>query len=145
MVRTSAVCIFGLLCQSMAFAQSQQDSRIDELQKETVELKATVAEQGRRIADLENTLKMLQAILVPKPKPVPPPTPLWQEPSSWTLIRPGMSEARVVEILGAPTHVDASIDVRILRYETDSASTRSLKGSVTLVDDRVTAAEPPAF
>lgn len=56
-----------------------------------------------------------------------------------------MSEAQVVEILGPPSNVDAKIDVRTLLYETGSSDTRTLKGSVTLIDDRVTAAQPPEF
>ena len=56
-----------------------------------------------------------------------------------------MSEAQVVEILGPPSNVDAQIDVRTLLYETGSSDTRTLKGSVALIDDRVTAAQPPKF
>lgn len=145
MVRTSFVCILGLLAwSSIALAQSQE-SRIDQLEEKTAQLKATVAEQGRRIAELENMLKALQAVLTPMPKPIPPPTPAWYEPSKWTLLRAGMSEAQVVEILGPPSNVDAKIDVRTLLYETGSSDTRTLKGRVTLIDDRVTAAQPPEF
>ena len=145
MLRTSAVCIFGLLgLWPYALAQAH-DSRIDQLEKETTQLKATVAEQGRRINELENTLKALQAVLIPTPKPIPAPTPPWHEPSNWTLIRPGMSEAQVVQILGPPTNVEAETDVRTLLYETGSSATRPLKGSVTLTDDRVTATQPPKF
>ena len=147
MLRTSVVCMLGLLgLAPFASAQARaHDSRMDQLEKETAQLKATVAEQGRRINELEQTLKTLQAVLTPTPKPIPPPTPQWQEPSNWTMIRPGMSEAQVVQILGPPTNVEAAIDVRTLLYETGSSSTRSLKGSVTLTADRVTAAQPPKF
>ena len=145
MLRTLAVCILGLLGLSPFVSAQARDSRIDQLVKETTQLKATVADQGRRINELENTLKALQAALIPTPKPIPPPTPAWEEPSNWVSIRPGMSEAQVVQILGPPTNVEAENDVRKLLYETGSAATRSLKGSVTLTDDRVTAAQPPKF
>ena len=75
MLRTSFVCTLGLLAwSSVALAQSQE-SRIDQLEEETAQLKATVTEQGRRIAELENMLKALQAVLTPMPKPIPAPTP----------------------------------------------------------------------
>ena len=145
MFRTSAVFILAALGASpFAFAQAH-DSRIDQLEQQTAQLKATVAEQGRRIADLENSLKAMQAALMPKPQPIPAPTPAWHEQSNWILIRPGMSEEQVTAILGAPTSVDAETDVRTLLYDTGSSSTRTLKGSVTLTDDRVTGSQPPKF
>ena len=145
MLRTSAVCMLGLLGLSPFATAQARDSRIDQLEKETAQLKATVAAQDRRITELENTLKSLQAAAVPTPKPIPAPTPAWHEPSNWTLIRPGMSEAQVVAILGPPSNVEAETDVRTLLYETGSSAARVLKGSVTLTDDRVTAAQPPKF
>ena len=145
MLRTSIIGILGLLaCSSLASAQTQ-DSRLDQLEEETARLKATVAEQGRRITELENTIKTLHAILIPVPKPIPAPTPAWQEPSGWTLLRPGMSEAQVVQILGQPTGVEAETDVRVLLYETGSSAVKTFKGTVTLIDDRVSAAQPPKF
>jgi hypothetical protein len=56
-----------------------------------------------------------------------------------------MSEAQVVEILGPPTMTDAVNDMRTLYYKPDPRSTTTLNGSVTLMDDRVTATMPPAF
>ena len=61
------------------------------------------------------------------------------------MIKTGMSEAEVVAILGPPTSVDSSIDQRTLLYAPDSKSTSTLKGSVTLIDDRVSAMTPPVF
>lgn len=144
MLRTPAVCFLLLGLWPCVSAQAH-DPRIDQLQKETAQLKNIVTEQGRRITDLENMVKVLQAALIPAPKPIPPPTPAWEEPSNWTLIRPGMSEAEVVQILGPPSNVEAETDVRTLLYQTGSSATRPLKGSVTLTDDRVTAAQPPKF
>jgi hypothetical protein len=56
-----------------------------------------------------------------------------------------MSEAQVVDFLGPPTSVSSATDVRTLLYQPDSRATNPLNGSVTLTDDRVTAAVPPAF
>jgi hypothetical protein len=56
-----------------------------------------------------------------------------------------MSEAQIVAILGPPTNVESAIDKRTLNYAPDARSTTTLSGSVTLTDDRVTAASPPRF
>ncbi len=145
MLRTSIVCTLCLIGLSPLALPEAPDTRIDKLEKETAQLKATVAEQNRKINELENTVKALQAALTPAPKPIPAPTPPWHEPSNWTQIQPGMSEAQVVAILGPPTSVDADTDVRTLVYQTGSSATRPLRGSVTLTDDRLTAAQPPKF
>lgn len=146
MQRDFARCILSLVCLSLPLSSAQApDPRIDQLEKETAQLKITIAAQERRIAELEKTVKALQAIAEPKPTPIPSPTPPWQVASNWIRIRRGMSEAQVVEILGPPTSVDAASDVRTLHFDPDPRSTITLKGSVTLVDDRVTAMSPPAF
>jgi hypothetical protein len=133
-----------LIC-GAAVAQTR-DPRVDELTKETAQLKRRIADQDARIAELERAVKLLQtAAAPPMPTPIPSPTPQWHKASNWTLIKTGMSEAQVVEILGPPTNVDSSIDRRTLNYAPDSNSTSTLKGSVTLIDDRVTAMTPPAF
>ena len=145
--------VLFIICLSMtlpAAAQSQtqspaKESQLDELKKETAQLKALLAEEGRRIAELEKMVKALQAIANPAPAPIPSPAPLWQSASNWNQVKKGMSEAQVVDILGPPTRVDASIDVRTLVYQPDSKSTLTINGSVTLTDDRVTAMKPPAF
>jgi hypothetical protein len=136
----------GLLLLMCGLATAQtRDPRVDELLKETAQLKRTIADQEGRIAELERTVKALQAAVKPLPTPIPSPTPPWHRASNWTLIKSGMSESQVIEILGPPTSVDASIDRRTLLYTPDANSTSTLKGSVTLIDDRVTAMTPPAF
>lgn len=76
------------------------------------------------------------------PAHIPPDTPPWRLASHWSLIKQGMSEAQVVEILGPPTSVESVNDIRTLYYQPDLRA-RTLDGSVTLTDDRVTAASPP--
>jgi len=150
MSRNPALCIICLSMTLPLVAQAQtqspsRESQLDELKKETAQLKALLAEEGRRIAELEKVVKALQAATNPAPAPIPSPTPQWQSASNWRQIKKGMSEAQVVDILGPPTRVDASIDVRTLVYQPDSRSTLTINGSVTLTDDRVTAMKPPAF
>jgi hypothetical protein len=136
-----------LLTYGIAAAQTR-DPRVDDLIKETAQLKQKIADQDARITELERAVKFLQSVAAPappKPEPIPAPTPAWHRPVNWTQIKTGMSEADVVAILGPPTSVDSSIDSRTLVYAPDAKSTSTLKGSVTLVDDRVSAMTPPAF
>jgi len=133
-----------LLC-GIATAQTR-DPRVDELTKQTAQLKRTIADQEGRIAELEKAVKLLQsAAALPLPARIPAETPPWHRASNWTLIKSGMSEAQVVEILGPPTSVNASIDTRTLNYASDARSTTTLNGSVTLTGDRVIAMAPPTF
>jgi hypothetical protein len=137
--------VLVLLIGGAAMAQTR-DPRVDELTRETALLKRRIADQEARIAELERAVKSLQAAAAPPmPAPIPSPTPAWHRATNWTLIKSGMSEAQVVEILGPPTSVDSSIDQRTLLYHPDASSTLTLKGSVTLIDDRVTAMTPPVF
>jgi hypothetical protein len=128
----------------IAMAQAP-DPRIDELRKEAAQLKITIADQERRIADLERIVKTLQVVAAPVPTPIPTAIPPWHLAPNWILIKKGMSEAQVVEILGPPTSVDSTVDVRTLFYKPDSRATTTLNGTVTLTDDRVSALVPPAF
>jgi len=148
MFRTLAICLVGLLyfTQAPVLRAQARDPRVDKLTMDTEDLKRTVADQDKRIAELEKTVKMLQsAATPPPPEPIPAPTPPWKAPSSWKLIQAGMSEAQVVGILGPPTSVQSVEDSRTLFYQPDAQSTSTLNGTVTLKDDRVTASSPPAF
>ena len=107
--------------------------------------RANTADQERRISELEKTVRQLQAALAPPPKRIPSPTPLWLTPVNWGFIKKEMPEAQVVELLGPPTRIQSVVDVRILYYNPEAKSTTPLHGSVTLKDDRVIASEPPDF
>jgi hypothetical protein len=122
------------------------DPRVDELTTETAQLRRTIADQERRIAALEKSVKTLQALAAPPvPKRIPSPTPEWRVAANWAHIKKGMSEAQVVELLGPPTRVTSVVDVRTLYYQPDAKTGGTLNGSVTLMDDRVTASAPPDF
>jgi outer membrane protein assembly factor BamE (lipoprotein component of BamABCDE complex) len=144
MARLSLIASLLFLMSGLATAQTR-DPRVDELTKEVTQLKSRIADQDARIAELEKAVKFLQSTAAPMPAPIPSVTPDWHRPSNWTQVKKGMSEAQVVEILGPPTSVDSSIDKRILLYTPDASSTSTLKGSVTLIDDRVAAMTPPVF
>jgi hypothetical protein len=153
MLRNLLVCCIGLLYLTQAPALPAQaapaqarDPRVDQLTKDTDELKHTVADQEKRIADLEKTVKMLQAQAAPPPPaPIPNPTAPWTSAANWSRVKAGMSEADVVEILGPASSVTSVEDSRTLYYQPGPSSTSTLSGTVTLKDDRVTAMSPPAF
>jgi hypothetical protein len=141
LIATGAV---GLILTMTAPAQNQsRDARTDALEMQTAELKQEVADQGRRIAELEKQVVALQT--PPKPASIPAPVPPWHSPANWGLIKPGMSEMQVVAILGPPTNVQAVEDTRKLFYTPDPKSTNTLTGNITLMDDRVIAMSPPSF
>ncbi len=146
MSRILVVCTLWLCTIQTPSALAQtRDPRVDQLTKDMEELKHTVADQDKRISDLEKTVKMLQALMNPAPAPIPAVNPPWTSSSNWTRVKAGMSEADVTEILGSPTSVQSVVDSKILFYQSDAKSSSALKGSVTLMDDRVTAMSPPAF
>jgi SmpA / OmlA family len=147
MSRHQAICRVWLLYLTLPLIAMAQppDPRIDVLGKEAAELKITIADQERRIVELERIVKALQVVAAPVPTAIPTPIPPWHSAANWILIKKGMSEAQVVEILGSPTSVDSTVDVRTLFYQPDSRATTTLNGTVTLTDDRVTALVPPAF
>ncbi len=147
MYRNPAIPMIWLLFLSLPLTAMAQapDPRVDTLVADMAQLKRTIADQDRRITELEKTVKALQAVAAPVPEPIPAPTPLWQSAANWTLIKKDMSGAQVVEILGPPALDQTVSDTRTLYYKPDSGSTTTLSGSVTLKDDRVTATVPPAF
>src|SRR5580698_8176637 len=107
MPKFACVGLLALIATS-AFAQNR-DPRVDELTKQTAELKRHIADQDEKIAELEKAVKALQtATAPPVPARIPNETPAWYRASSWTQIKTGMSEAEVTSILGPPTSVDSS-------------------------------------
>ncbi len=121
------------------------DAQTNALVKQIQDLKQLVADENKKIAELEKSIRAIQAFLMPAPKPIPDLTPAWTLPSNWSLIKAGMSEAQVVQILGMPSRVQSVTDSRVLYYQPDIHSASTLSGSVTLMDDRVIAMSPPAF
>ena len=118
-------------------------------------LKRLVKEQDRRIAELEKTVKSLQATTAPSTERptaqelaktiIKPGTARWQNPFAWTQIREGLSRSQVEEILGKPTSVESVIDSQTLLYKGDVPGSGTVSGMVKLTDDRVSEVHPPAF
>ncbi len=166
MTAIGALGLLGLVTSTLLLSQSRpaqapsdnkppsKDRRLEDALTDIATLKREIKEQNQRIADLEKSLRTLQAaaaaerapvveekIKIP-PKPLPAP---WHDPLTWARVAEGMSRAQVEEILGKPTSVDAVIDYQTLNYKGTTAAGSVLTGNVKLTDDRVTAVNPPDF
>jgi hypothetical protein len=142
-------------CLGQTSSNQGRDRRLEATETDISLLKRLVKEQDRRIAELEKTIKSLQAAAVANAeKPIPPeqpkplakaPIPRWLNPLAWDQIREGLSRAQVEDILGKPTSVEAVIDYQTLLYKGDIPGLGTVSGSVKLTDDRVSDIKPPDF
>lgn len=141
-------------CLSQTKDRSPDDRRLDDALLDIRLLKQVVDAQDRRIAELEKTVKALQAAAANAEKPsaenppraakAPPPA-AWQIPFAWSRIKSGMSRAEVEDILGPPTSVDSVLDYQTLYYKGDVRGSGMVSGTVRLTDDRVSQVSPPDF
>jgi hypothetical protein len=152
---TASVLGWLWLAPSQGFSQTR-DRRLDEALVDITLLKRLVKEQDRRIADLEKTVKALQAPpLTGDPTKaaaqervtpiVRPSAARWLNPLAWGQIREGLSRAQVEEILGPPTSVESVIDYQTLIYKGEIPGARNVGGAIKLTDDRVSQITLPEF
>jgi hypothetical protein len=114
-------------------------NRLDDAVKEIAQLKRMAADQDRRIAVLERTVRSQQSALLAAARPAPAIP--WRTIEGWAAIKLGMSRAQVVEILGEPKSTDSVIDRQTLFYK-DAATPI---GQVVITDDRVSEVTAPRF
>ena len=159
MSRNRIVGALGLICLAASpFSHGQSRDRDRRLEDAVVDirlLKEVVDDQNRRIADLEKTLKALQAAVAANaeksagynPARTNRPTALapWQISFAWSQIKMGMSRVQVEDILGPPTSVDSVLDYQTLVYKGDLPGTGMLSGTVKLSSDRVYQVNLPEF
>jgi len=128
----AAIVLMGLVRVAPLPGQSTASTsqRLDAAEKEIAALKTRAADQDRHIAELERTIRQLQAAVRAVEHPAPT---SWKNLEGWTSLKIGMSRAQVVEILGDPKTAEAVMDRQTLRYEEDKEPV----GTVVLVDDRV--------
>jgi hypothetical protein len=138
-----------------AFGQTSE-RRLEEALAEIALLKRVVAEQDKRIGELEKLVKMLQSIQQGKPGPVTGreentqvgvqalATP-WKSPSVWERVKNGMSQEQVVALLGRPTSVENAGSFRTLFYRGDVVGSGFVSGNIKLDDDRVWQVNKPVF
>jgi hypothetical protein len=154
--------LVGSIVLSLAFLGAAQASfgqtieqRLNDAMNEITILKRVIAEQDRRITQLEKAVEALRSVSAPsgeqkeaasEPAKSKTSKALWQDPAAWAKIQEGMSEAQVVAILGKPTSVENEASLRALIYETKkSMGAGSPSGKVKLLDGRVWLIEIPIF
>jgi hypothetical protein len=115
------------------------DPRLDDAIKEIATLKRIAADQDRRIASLERTVRSQQSAILAAARPVS--TVPWKTLEGWAAIKIGMSRAQVVEILGEPKSTDVVIDRQTLFYKDVTTPI----GQVVITDDRVSEVACPRF
>jgi hypothetical protein len=120
---------FGLPGQTPDARLDDAFKRLDDAVKEITLLKRMAADQDRRIAGLERTVRAQRSAILAAARPVPP----WKTLEGWAAVKVGMSRAQVVEILGEPQSTDAVIDRQTLFYKEATAPV----GHVVITDDRV--------
>jgi hypothetical protein len=123
--------VFVYLSASYGLAAETPDPRLDDAVKEIALIKRMAADQERRIASLERTVRAQQNAILAAARPLP--TIPWKTPEGWAAVKMGMSRAQVVEILGEPQSTDAVIDRQTLFYKEATAPV----GHVVITDDRV--------
>ena len=115
------------------------DSRLDDAVKEIAQLKRMAADQERRIASLETTVRSQQRAILAAARPVSAIS--WRTIEGWAAVKVGMSRAQVVEILGEPKSTDVVIDRQTLFYKDGTSPI----GQVVITDDRVSEIACPRF
>ena len=161
MLRTITGGLLGLIalvtlppCSGQTGSDQSRSRRLDAAESDIESLKRLVKQQGLQIAELEKTIKSLQAAsTVPSETPTAhevaktifKPAAGWQNPLAWTQIRKGLSRAQVEEILGPPTSVESVLDYQTLSYKGNVPGSGAVAGLIKLTDDRVSEVSPPAF
>jgi hypothetical protein len=116
------------------------DTRLDDAVKEIAQLKRIAADQDRRIASLERTVRLQQSAILAAARPAPAIS--WRTLEGWSAVKVGMSRAQVVEILGEPKSTDVVMDRQTLFYKDAAAAPI---GDVVITDDRVSEVASPRF
>ena len=114
-------------------------NRLDDAVKEIAQLKRIAADQDRRIAGLERTVRAQQNAILAAARPVP--TIPWKTLEGWAAVKVGMSRDQVVEILGELKSTDSVIDRQTLFYKDGTTPI----GRVVITDDRVSEVASPRF
>ena len=132
-LRAGAVVIVFLGASHGSYGQAP-DTRLDDAVKEIALLKRMMAEQDRRIATLETTVRSQQRAILAATRPPVNPAISWRTVEGWSAVKLGMSRAQVVEVLGEPKSTETVIDRQTLYYKDAAAAPI---GQVVITDDRV--------
>jgi outer membrane protein assembly factor BamE (lipoprotein component of BamABCDE complex) len=115
-------------------------------------LQLLVDQQVRRIDALESALRLSRAGRSPPSTPAPPATKsadtgAWLQNANWDKLRPGMSEADVVRVLGPPTTTRKSENgnAQTLFYALELDAGGFLSGNVVIADQKLLEFHKPAL
>jgi hypothetical protein len=143
-----------LLLSSPFLVGQATEKKLDDAFAEISFLKRVVAEQDRRISELEKAVGALDRMAKPeipadgRQVGVPAPTNWamgWKTPAAWGRMKDGMSRAQVEAILGRPTSAESLYGYWTLFYSGQVAGAGSVTGTVKLHDDRVWEVNVPVF
>ncbi len=134
--------VIAFLGASHGLSGQTPDTRLDDAVKEIALLKRMMADQDRRLATLETTVRSQQRAILAAGRPVAAPAISSRTIEGWAAVKVGMSRAQVVEILGEPKSTDVVIDRQTLYYKELNATPI---GQVVITDDRVSEVACPRF
>jgi hypothetical protein len=143
-----------LLLSSQFLVGQTTEKKLDDAIAEISLLKRVIAEQDRRISDLEKTVGALERAAKPDlsalGNQVDAPTHqnsamAWKTTAAWNRLKEGMSRAQVEAILGQPTSAEPLGNYLTLFYSGQVAGSGSVTGTVKLEDDRVWQVNKPVF
>ncbi len=127
-------------------AAAADDFRVTKLEQDVRNLERQVQDLERQVDDMKRQLAGASTLPLGPSRPVPQPqATAWLTPENWKRLRPGMNEAEVVGILGAPTSARMEEGARILFYAMEVGVSGLIGGRVTLRDGKVTDIAEPAL
>ena len=124
-------------------AAAQEDFRVMKLEQDVRNLERIVQDLGRQISDVKLQMAIATGPTSSRPPAAASTAEAWLHADNWKRVQPGMAEADVVRILGAPTSARSEEGARVLFYAMDIGVSGVLGGRVTLREGRVASVTAP--
>jgi len=132
-------------------ADAASDARISYLEQQVRELRIQLLQASRRMDALERGMTGSRTDAMPQAPRTEPATAstgtkkAWLDSGHWDKLRPGMSEAEVLDALGAPTtsRTTGNGGTRTLFYSLELEAGGFLSGRVIISDGRVVEIHKP--
>lgn len=148
-----SMCVFVVATTDIG--AQQPDQRSDAVAIELALIRRIIAEQDRRLAELEQAIKALQEVSTrgrpdanirrSRPSVSRQAFAPWHVTGNWARIKVGMSESQVTSILGPPTSIEQVASLRTLFYRGEVPGSGLVSGNVKLGEDRVYLVNKPIF
>lgn len=113
------------------------DFRVIKLEQDLHNLENQVQDLARQVADLKSQLTLSASQPRSSVRGTAPAAETWLVANNWGRVRPGMSEAEVIGILGVPTTARSEEGARVLYYAMEIGRSGLLGGRVSLRNGRV--------